>query len=70
MIQTEAPDEMRGRVLSLYSMIILGFVPIGGLVFGSIGSAIGLPAVYVLGGAIGILTLASVWLTVPVLRRA
>lgn len=70
MIQTEAPEEMRGRVLSLYSMIILGFVPIGGLVFGSIGSAIGLPAVYVLGGAIGMLTIVFVWLRVPVLRRA
>lgn len=69
-IQSEAPDEMRGRALSLFSMIILGFVPIGGLIFGAIGFAIGLPLAYVLGGAIGIISVVFVWLRAPAVRHA
>ena len=36
LVQTLAPDEMRGRVISVYSMILLGLVPGGALVIGTI----------------------------------
>jgi MFS family permease len=68
-IQTEAPDEMRGRALSLYSMIILGFVPLGGLVLGALASAIGLPPAYAVGGGVGIAAVVLVWAREPAVRR-
>jgi MFS family permease len=36
LVQTLAPDDMRGRVVSVYSMILLGLVPGGALVIGTI----------------------------------
>jgi MFS family permease len=36
LVQTLSPDDMRGRVISVYSMILLGLVPGGALVIGTI----------------------------------
>jgi MFS family permease len=43
MIQLEAPDEMRGRVMSLVTVTMQGFTPIGALLTGGIADLIGTP---------------------------
>ena len=48
--QTLAPDDMRGRVISVYSMILLGLVPGGALVIGTIASFTDLRLVFVCAG--------------------
>jgi len=63
LIQTLAPDAMRGRAISVYTMIALGVVPGGSLVLGSIAALIGLHAAFaVAGGATLALILIAYWL--------
>ena len=40
-VQTMIPDEMRGRVMGFYSMTVIGMVPLGGLLLGSLAAAAG-----------------------------
>jgi MFS family permease len=47
LLQTLAPDEMRGRVVSVYAMILLGLVPGGALLIGTIARFVDLPLVFV-----------------------
>ena len=47
MIQTLAPDNVRGRAIAVYSMILMGLIPLGTLVVGSIASVIGLRTTFV-----------------------
>lgn len=50
LLQTLAPDEMRGRVISVYSMIVLGLVPAGTLLLGAFASLLDLREAFVAGG--------------------
>jgi predicted MFS family arabinose efflux permease len=68
LLQTLAPDEMRGRVISVYSMIVLGFVPAGTLLLGSLASLLSLRAAFVAGGVVCGLCAAAIYLADPRLR--
>ena len=57
-LQGLVPGEMRGRVMSVYSLIAAGFMPLGSMLLGSLGSLIGVPLAVGLGGAITIATAA------------
>ncbi len=50
LLQTHAPTAMRGRVMSLYTLIAAGFTPLGALLISGLGTCIGLEAATVLGG--------------------
>ena len=56
LIQSEVPDEFRGRVMSLYTLTFFGVAPFGALALGFLAQAIGTPwamAIYAaVGGAI------------------
>src|SRR5438132_1525660 len=41
LLQTRAPDHLRGRVMSVYTMVFMGLMPLGSMVMGSIGSVAG-----------------------------
>ncbi len=49
-LQTIVSEEMRGRIMSLYTMAFVGTTPVGGLVGGAIANRLGAPAAVVLGG--------------------
>jgi MFS family permease len=51
LIQAMVPDELRGRVMSLYSMMFMGMAPIGALMAGSLANYLGAPWTVALGGA-------------------
>lgn len=70
LVQTLSPDDMRGRAVSVYSMTILGLVPLGTLALGFLGSAIGLSLAFVCSGAVALAVGVWVWLAHPALRRA
>jgi MFS family permease len=69
MIQMLSPDDMRGRAISVFSMIMLGVVPAGSLVLGSLASAIGLPHAMVAGGAAALVVAVWVYASDAKLRR-
>jgi MFS family permease len=51
LIQTMVPDALRGRVMSVYSMMFMGMAPFGALLAGAIAHHIGAPLTVALGGA-------------------
>jgi MFS family permease len=63
-VQLAVPDELRGRVISVYTTVFVGSTPVGGLVMGAIASAYGVPASMVVGGvgSVAIGFAAFVWL--------
>ena len=50
-IQLRAPDVLRGRVMSVYTVVFVGSTPVGGLLAGGIASAMGVPVALAVGGS-------------------
>lgn len=69
MLHALADEDKRGRVMSFYAMALMGTVPIGNLLAGSIASGIGIAATLLLGGIIT--ALAGIWFEInrKTLRR-
>jgi predicted MFS family arabinose efflux permease len=67
-IQVLSPDELRGRALSIYTMIAIGVVPLGSLVDGTIASFIGLRETFALAGAVCTLFFVAIWFLRPIVR--
>jgi len=55
LIQAMVPDQLRGRVMSLYSMMFLGMSPFGSLLAGALAERIGAPVTVALGGLASLL---------------
>jgi len=70
LLQTLAPDEMRGRAISVYSMILLGFVPFGSLLIGSLSTLLELRWTLVLAGVLCTACALGIALTQPQVRDA
>ncbi|MBD3287148.1 MFS transporter [candidate division WOR-3 bacterium] len=56
LLQNIVPDEKRGRVMSLYTIAIVGIVPFGRLVMGTLAEYIGTPLTLRLGGGIAVIS--------------
>jgi MFS family permease len=54
LVQSMVPDQLRGRIMSVYSMIFMGMAPLGALLAGSIAHGIGAPLTVAIGGIISI----------------
>jgi MFS family permease len=52
LLQTYAPDHLRGRVLGFYTTAFLGFMPIGSMIVGSVANRYGAPITLFGGGVI------------------
>jgi MFS family permease len=50
LIQAMVPDQLRGRVMSLYAMMFLGMTPLGSLLAGAVADRIGAPITVAIGG--------------------
>src|SRR6266852_5088232 len=50
LIQAMVPEQLRGRVMSLYAMMFLGMTPLGSLAAGALADRIGAPITVALGG--------------------
>ncbi|MHB8460052.1 MAG: MFS transporter [Candidatus Limnocylindrales bacterium] len=62
-LQLAVPDELRGRVMSVYTTVFAGTNPIGGLLLGAIAANAGAPAAIALGGAVSLVAVGGgvVW---------
>jgi len=54
LIQAMVPDELRGRVMSVYSMMFMGMAPFGALLGGAVADRVGAPIAVAVGGAASI----------------
>ena len=61
-IQATVPDELRGRVMSVYTTVFAGSVPAGGLLMGWIASAWGVGAAFGVGAAATLAVGIASWL--------
>ena len=52
LIQTFTPDALRGRVMAIWAMILMGFAPLGALVASSLATRVGTTIPLALGGAV------------------
>jgi MFS family permease len=70
LLQRMAPDEIRGRVFSVYTFVLVGLAPIGSLLLGAMAQRIGAPWAVRIGGAVCFL--GAIWLMsqIPKLRVA
>jgi len=59
LIQTMVPDHLRGRVMSVYSMMFMGMAPFGAFFGGALADRIGAPVTIGLGGAACVL--GAIW---------
>jgi MFS family permease len=55
LIQAMVPDQLRGRVMSLYAMMFLGMSPLGSLLAGWLADRIGAPVTVAIGGLVSCL---------------
>lgn len=70
LVQSMVPDELRGRVMSVYSMMFLGMAPFGSLLAGALAERVGAPATVAAGGAVCMAASALLGRRIPSLVEA
>ena len=70
LLQTAAPDQLRGRIMGFYSFVFVGMAPFGAFFFGLVAEHVGAPLTIAGGGAIVALAVTVVGLAVPEIRSA
>jgi hypothetical protein len=68
-LQTITDDDKRGRVMSFYTMAIMGTSPFGSLISGSLAKAIGTPFTILIGGVVCIAGALYFYLKLPELKE-
>jgi MFS family permease len=68
LIQSMTPDRLRGRVMSVYSMMFMGMAPFGALLAGVVAGRVGAPLTAAGGGAISMLAATVFWMWWPQIR--
>jgi len=69
LIQAMVPDNLRGRVMAVYSMMFMGMAPFGALLAGVLAHRLGAPLTVAIGGAVCIAGAVVFWLCLPTLRH-
>ena len=68
MLQANTEDSYRGRVMSVWSFLFIGLMPIGQLALGALGSWLGIHAALAIGGAVSLAAGVYATTRVPALR--
>jgi MFS family permease len=69
LLQTGVADEMRGRIMALYTITFLGFAPFGNLALGALSARIGLSLAVTVFAAISLVLCLIVFRRVPKMQR-
>ncbi|MEO8632855.1 MAG: MFS transporter [Chloroflexota bacterium] len=70
LMQTRTPDHVRGRAMSVHTMVVMGFMPLGQMLLGALGTVIGIDRAFLAGGIIVVLMATFALLRAPALRDA
>lgn len=68
-LQTSVPDELRGRVMSLYTLMFMGMSPFGNLQSGAVADTLGAPVAVALNAGVCLAVALLVFWRQPQLRR-
>jgi MFS family permease len=68
LIQAMVPDELRGRVMAVYSMMFMGMAPLGALFAGVLADRLGAPLTLSIGAVACLAGAAVFWKRLPALR--
>jgi MFS family permease len=68
LIQAMVPDQLRGRVMAVYSMMFMGMAPFGAFLAGALADRIGAPITVAMGGVAAIGGATLFWLRLPTIR--
>jgi len=68
LIQSMVPDHLRGRVMSIYAMTMMGMAPFGSLFVGFVADHLGAPRAVAIGGAICLTAALIFWTRLPRIR--
>ncbi|HET7264930.1 MAG TPA: MFS transporter [bacterium] len=60
-LQVTAPDQLRGRVMAMYAIVMGGMTPAGALVSGALAQFLGASGAFGIGGFVGMLSVLSIW---------
>jgi MFS family permease len=69
LLQLNVPDELRGRLMSLFGLIVMGFAPIGSLIYGVVAHFAGPGPTITAGSLLAALVAGIILLRYPELRR-
>ena len=69
-LQTIVEEDKRGRIMSLYTMALVGMAPFGSLMAGGLASKIGAPNTIAIGGIACILGSLFFLLKLPLIRES
>jgi MFS family permease len=69
LLQTMVPDRMRGRVMSFFSMSLMGMAPFGSLLSGALATRLGAPRTVAFGGMLCLVAALLFWMRLPSLSR-
>ncbi len=69
LIQSHIPDELRGRVMAVYTLVIFGAFPLGSLIAGAIAEALGAPLALGISAAAMMIVSLGARILVPQLSR-
>ena len=69
LIQSMVPDQLRGRILAVYSMMFMGMAPFGALSAGAAAHRIGAPWTVALGGVASVAGAVMFWMHLPSIRQ-
>src|SRR5438477_546271 len=70
LMQTRTPDALRGRVMSVQTMVFIGFMPLGQMLLGSVGTVAGINTAFLFGGILVTLLAGYAAIRVSALREA
>jgi MFS family permease len=68
-VQSLVPDNLRGRVMGVYTLVFFGSMPIGALLAGTAAGKIGEPLTVMIGAALLLVTALAAWIFLPDIRR-
>ena len=66
--QLHVPDQLRGRVMSIYTLGLMGMFPLGALLSGTVAEVVGEPTTVALGALVALAFGGVLWVYVPRLR--
>ncbi|HSN75452.1 MAG TPA: MFS transporter, partial [Anaerolineae bacterium] len=69
LVQTRVPDELRGRVMSVFTLTFFGGMPLGSLLAGAMAQRIGEPTTVLINASMVLLASTLIWWRLPYIRK-